>query len=214
MNINDNQKTFWNNQANDLTLNSESNIHLLDSLVNSENTILDYGCGYGRIMEVLYKRGFSNIQGIDISEDMIKRASELLPFLQFDICDCSEKLPFDDNSFDVVIIVDVIVSIIEDAVQDTIFKEISRCLKKNGIIFITDFLLSADIRNIKRYNQFEKKYDSYGTFETQQGLIARHSSLDRIKKITSEYNELHFSVFERKTINLNITEGFTYVGRK
>ncbi|MFB7509688.1 class I SAM-dependent methyltransferase [Streptomyces broussonetiae] len=41
--------------------------------------ILDYGCGYGRVMEKLEQHGFDSLTGADISPRMIKRAHHLHP---------------------------------------------------------------------------------------------------------------------------------------
>jgi len=43
----------------------------------SELLIMDAGCGTGLVGDVLYKSGFRNIDGTDISEEMVDKAREL-----------------------------------------------------------------------------------------------------------------------------------------
>ena len=39
---------------------------------NQDTEILDLGCGTGLVVEHLYKLGYKNVDGIDISEEMLK----------------------------------------------------------------------------------------------------------------------------------------------
>lgn len=53
----------------------------------SELRIMDAGCGTGLVGDVLYKSGFRNIDGTDISEEMVDKARELgvYRFLEGDV---------------------------------------------------------------------------------------------------------------------------------
>lgn len=59
------------------------------------DTLLDVGCGNGSYLK-LFK---CQVTGIDPSEKLIKQYKGKHKF----ICGCAEKLPFENNSFDVVI---------------------------------------------------------------------------------------------------------------
>ena len=99
--------------------------------------ILDFGCGMGREAFNLYDMGF-NITGIDISVKAIKGAKKFasesnrnITFLLTNGID----LPFDDNSFDVVIIWNQTLGVIYgESNQVAFLKECKRVLKDNGII--------------------------------------------------------------------------------
>lgn len=99
--------------------------------------ILDVGCGMGREAFNLYDIGF-NITAIDISEKAIKGAKKLaaesnrnITFLLTD----GINLPFDDNSFDVVIIWNQTFGLIyNESNQVAFLKECKRVLRDNGII--------------------------------------------------------------------------------
>ncbi|MEW2131353.1 class I SAM-dependent methyltransferase [Streptomyces sp. NPDC005435] len=46
--------------------------------ISTHAAILDYGCGYGRVMEELQQCGFDDLTGVEASPEMISRA-RLLP---------------------------------------------------------------------------------------------------------------------------------------
>ncbi len=62
--------------------------------------LLDVGCGTGTTDRYLAPR-VRHLHGVDISEEMLFKASENVPKAQFSWYD-GEKLPFDDETFDVV----------------------------------------------------------------------------------------------------------------
>ena len=67
-------------------------------------TILDIGCGTGALCYVLYKNGLKVI-GVDAAEKMVEKSRENLKGTNIKILkvDPSQDLPFEDNSFDIVI---------------------------------------------------------------------------------------------------------------
>ncbi|MEQ1764088.1 MAG: class I SAM-dependent methyltransferase [Pyrinomonadaceae bacterium] len=74
---------------------------LLAELLPPNASVLDVGCGDGRIASLIgTRRPDLTIQGIDIHV----RDSALVPVSEFD----GEKIPFDEKSFDVVMFVDVL----------------------------------------------------------------------------------------------------------
>lgn len=99
--------------------------------------ILDVGCGMGREAFNLYDMGY-NLTGIDISEKAIKEAKKSayesnrnITFLLTNGMD----LPFDDSSFDVIVIWNQTLGIIySENNQIAFLKECKRVLKKDGII--------------------------------------------------------------------------------
>ncbi|HEY9638409.1 MAG TPA: bifunctional 2-polyprenyl-6-hydroxyphenol methylase/3-demethylubiquinol 3-O-methyltransferase UbiG [Coleofasciculaceae cyanobacterium] len=95
---------------------------------------LDVGCGGGFSCEFMAKRGVV-VSGIDQSVKCIKAAQEhaALSGLKIDYKQgLAEKIPYNDNTFDVVICVDVLEHVSD--VQKTIL-EINRVLKPEGIFF-------------------------------------------------------------------------------
>lgn len=97
-----------------------------------DKTIYDLGCGNGYISRNLSKKG-AKVFASDVSEELIKIAKEKSENLDisYSVRDGLDFSDFDDNQFDVVVM-NMVIHYIEDL--DTLFKEISRVLKPNGIL--------------------------------------------------------------------------------
>lgn len=206
------QRNYWNSVADTKDFHSQFDMNMFSSLVNKDAIILDYGCGYGRTLMELQQYGYKNLVGLDFSEKMIERARKETSNIDFVIKD-SKNIKFDDNYFDAVILLFVLASVYSDKEQNSIISDIKRVLKPNGYIFIGDALINEDERNIKRYNEFKDKYGVYGTFEGEDGLIARHLLTDRAEEITSNFEKVSFNKYVVKTQNGNTTNGFSFMGR-
>jgi ubiquinone/menaquinone biosynthesis C-methylase UbiE len=78
-------------------------MQIWDSLPGS--TVLECGCGTGRLTELLAKRA-AKVYGFDISPDCVnatKRRAELYGINNLELCACSmEEMPYEPESFDIV----------------------------------------------------------------------------------------------------------------
>lgn len=102
-----------------------------------KSQILDIGCGMGREAFCLYDRGF-RITAIDISEKVIEPAKKIALESKRDIeflLTNGLDLPFESNTFDVVIIWSQTFGLLYDEDNKIhILKECIRVLKSNGIL--------------------------------------------------------------------------------
>ncbi len=92
--------------------------------------LLDFGCGSGIFVEELEKAGF-DAHGVDISDEAV-RFGALQGIKNLSVID-SHKINFGDNTFDVVLSMDVLEHL-ED--EEWALKEIERILKPNGIFVV------------------------------------------------------------------------------
>ncbi len=80
--------------------------YLFTKLFSQVDTLLDLGCGAGRITFALYAKGYKHIQGVDLSSGMIEAARAVASALNqpvpFAVGDAT-KLDCPDNAFDGVI---------------------------------------------------------------------------------------------------------------
>lgn len=101
-----------------------------------DKVVLDAACGtgYGSGMLAQYA---AHVYGLDISAEAIAYANENysqenITFIQGGI----EKLPFEDNTFDIVVSFETIEHVITE-VQDVFLKEIKRVLKPTGFLVMS-----------------------------------------------------------------------------
>lgn len=105
--------------------------------------ILDVGCGIGDLLKSLSDLKPLYCFGIDLSENMIERAQKTYSSIRFTIGSV-EKLPYENNYFNVVTLVGVFHHI-QNPIES--LKEIKRVLKDDGEIIIGDFTLPIGIRD-------------------------------------------------------------------
>ena len=76
---------------------------LLRYLDNKKAKILDAGCGTGLVGDILYNKSYKNIVGIDFSQEMLNRALKKNVYQSLSLGDLTQKLHFEDHTFDAVI---------------------------------------------------------------------------------------------------------------
>lgn len=107
---------------------------------NYKSYVLDVGCGAGTFsIEISIKNPNIKIIGIDINPNSISQGNVLrhklnLENIEFKVVDVNEGLPFKDEFFDVVLLIDVIEHI-ENHLD--VLKETSRVLKVGGKMIIS-----------------------------------------------------------------------------
>ena len=96
----------------------------------SNKKILDAGAGEGYFLSSIQ----SNQKfGIELSEIRVKTALKLFPKLTIGVSDV-RKMPFDDNSFDIIVCSEVLEHV--DGFLNAI-EEFKRCIKPDGIIILS-----------------------------------------------------------------------------
>lgn len=130
--------------------------------------ILEVGCGYGRLLEKIRKRGNTTAElvGIDISEGILAAAQESQEKQGLNIRykkDDAQKLSFPDETFDTIITSHVLHHV-EDIGQAV--REAWRCLKKDGT-YIVSLHSTKDRPNIVEYRKWIAK--SFGRDEIANG---------------------------------------------
>ncbi len=207
------QKDYWNKVADKKEFSTPFQFDIFQSIVSREAKILDVGCGYGRILGQLYNDGYCNLIGVDFSSKMISRGKEQYPYLDLRV-KAEKNLEFEDNTFDAVILFAVLTCIVEDAEQVQLLKEIERVLKPGGVIYINDFILNEDQRNLNRYKEFESKYQKYRVFQLPEGAVVRHHDIPWIEQCIKPFDKVVFEKVTYITMNGNKSNGFYFLGSK
>lgn len=70
--------------------------------------ILEIGCGYGKNLYALKQLGYANVQGIDMSEEQIVYAREVLALTEVEQADAFTWLQRSTEQFDCILLIDVL----------------------------------------------------------------------------------------------------------
>jgi len=188
-------------------------LDLFARYVDRETPVLEVGCGYGRVLEELHRAGFRSLVGLDFSKKMIDRGRKLFPHLDLRRSE-GDGLPFPEGTFQAVILVAVLTCIADSQAQVDLVSEAVRVLRDGGVLFLSDFMINEDPRNIRRYEEYWDKYGVYGVFELPGGGVLRHHTRDHILGLTEALQPLVFERAVYTTMNGNRSKGFYYLGRK
>jgi ubiquinone/menaquinone biosynthesis C-methylase UbiE len=123
---------------------------------NKDSNVLDFGCAEGLSLKRLSSRLNFNYYGADISEELLSVAKQNFPQGKFYTIDSNGLLPFEDNSFDYIIVWGVLHHI--PHVTKTL-SEIARVLKSEGML-----ILREPITSMKRNS------NSKGTSPNERGI--------------------------------------------
>lgn len=149
--------------------------------------ILDFGCGDGKHFHFYLNAGFlpENIYGVEISKKRIERCRSIGWQNTFFIE--NEKMTFANDKFDLITMAEVIEHIPTEKIEK-VFLELTRVLKKNGILIIT-----TPNYPIKRF------YDIYDAFRWGKWIRLRddptHANHYSMKKLRN-FLDKRFSSFE------------------
>jgi SAM-dependent methyltransferase len=136
--------------------------------------ILDYGCGYGRLMSRLSHEGFTDVAGADTSAALIARGRRARPVFRFTLIDEPPTVPFPAGSFQVVLLFAVLTCVPGDEDQRALVAEVDRVLAPGGLLYVSDLLMQSDQRSLDRYAPD-------GTFTTDDGATVRHHDLATLR---------------------------------
>ncbi len=112
-------------------------LNLLSKCLDRQGAVLDVGCGSGALVASMAEMGHL-VHGVDLSPGMVAKARTYVSEqgLNPDNIQSAavEKLPFDDNTFDVVTCVGVLEYVCDEKAALT---ELKRVVKKDGRIILT-----------------------------------------------------------------------------
>lgn len=174
-----------------------------------KSPVLDLGCGVGRTTKYLHDKKF-NVTGVEIIEEMVKKAKEIYPKIDFKVGNAC-KLKFNDNSFKTVFFsFNGLDYIFPEQNRIKALREIERVLMKNGHFIFSShnpttlffrFRPRFILRNIKNKSLFSKyklEAHSFGDLHTyycspkkQIKMVENNTSLKFVGKFISGIKDLH-----------------------
>jgi len=114
--------------------------------------ILDIGCGIGSFLAACKLGGYSNVEGIDLSEEMVKIANEF-GVSEAKLGDLNEYLKDKNATFDVITGMDIIEHFTKDELL-TLIDTIKKALKPNGMVIFRTPNLDAAFGNLYANGDF------------------------------------------------------------
>lgn len=173
--------------------------HYICQNISKSCKILDVGCGKGRTIKFLKKNGFTNVIGIEPLHENTELGITRTGFEEYQT----------NKKFDVVILMGLL-SLIERDKRQKFIDKAKSMLNEKGIIFLEDFGLTWNVRNLKRYLSKLWRFD-FGTFNLQ-GVEIHHFTKDELTGLFSGFEVKIFEKTTFKTMHGNTCNGYLIIG--
>lgn len=109
-------------------------LSLISGISDGSNlTLLDIGCGDGLLLSLVKEKGIA-AKGLDLSEKGVEKA--LAEGLDATVFDATDQTPFPDNTFDIVVMLDVLEHLYT---PEELLKEAMRVSKRWIIVGVPNF---------------------------------------------------------------------------
>nr|XP_054756893.1 demethylmenaquinone methyltransferase-like isoform X1 [Lytechinus pictus] len=151
--------------------------NVIKFVTNKNAKILDVGCGTGLFGEKLRSLGYMNIFGVDASDSFLEKSREKGVYLELEEHRFGNglKLPYSDNSFDVIMAVSILGP---NTINPTALYELDGLLSPGGYLMIfirrsrldmerENFNVKAVLDDLLTSGRWERLPDSSGLYYTQ-----------------------------------------------
>jgi len=209
----DNQTSYWNRVAHSKTFTHPIDVELLKKYISPDSLIVDFGCGYGRIVKQLNEEGFTDVIGFDTSLELINRGRNNDVTNIFHI-ESIRNLPIANDTVNCIILFAVLTCIPSNSEQRNLITYLRKLLKPGGIIYISDYYLQQNSQEMDRYEYLNNDKENYGVFQLDEGVMFRHHTRDWIKSLFHDFRESDEKLVPVKTMNGNKAEAFQMVVMK
>jgi SAM-dependent methyltransferase len=140
------QVDYWNTAGPTKPFGHPVNLDRLNRWLTRSSLILDYGCGYGRALELLWREGHRNLMGVDPAPRMIETARTRIPRVRCERIVDPPRVDLASASIDAVLLFTVLTCVPTDDGQRGIIDEIHRVLRPGGLVYISGSV-AADRRS-------------------------------------------------------------------
>ena len=107
---------------------------------NRQARVLEIGCGLGYHLHALSRLGYSNLEGIDLSPELIEMARANVPQVEFSLADAFAILSQQSGIYDLVIMSNIIEHFTKDEAVE-ICQLVFNSLRPQGIVLIKTTML-------------------------------------------------------------------------
>lgn len=120
----------------EIVADMEDILHRNGFYLGSFETVLDFGCGCGRLIRHVNTRTSANLHGCDYNPQLIEWSRVHLPFGEFVVNEIGPPLPYQDETFDYIYARSVLTHLPEH-LQVQWMAELNRVLRPDGVLYFT-----------------------------------------------------------------------------
>jgi SAM-dependent methyltransferase len=173
-------------------------------------TVLDVGAGHGAFSKCLFEEGHK-VEACDLHPEFFRFKN-----IQCKKADILDKLPYDKESYDVVVAVEVMEHVFD---HEVFFSECFRILKKNGLLLIsTPNILSLKSRTRLLFTGFFYSVEPLDPYKTGGLQHVSALTLDQYRYLGHKsgftLNEVSYDKVQRISIFLLFLWPFLWIGSK
>ena len=205
---------YWNTIGVNKNFEDPIYVNKISPFLSQSSQIIEYGCGYGRMMNLLKSKGYSNLIGYDFAQAMIERGKKENPDLDLRLLKQPGIIPQNDETVDAIILSTVLCCMIDSNEKKLLANEILRVLKKKGILYLTDFLLCEHPSYEEKYSRGAQEFGKWGVYKTLENLVVCHYSSHEIMTFLCSFDIQWFEQFDFKTMNENPARTFHCIAQK
>ncbi|MBN2328496.1 MAG: class I SAM-dependent methyltransferase [Candidatus Omnitrophica bacterium] len=168
------------------------------------HSLVDIGCGAGRICFDLLKRGYGPITGVDQNEDGIRIAREKLRDMDADHPDRCQfekrdalQTGFEDQAFDAGVILAMLTTFTTPETRLQVLREARRIIRRGGGLYLTEFMQTwHHPLYYERYLQGEQETGVWGSFFAvdKSGSIALQAHHFTERELVDLLHEAGFAI--------------------
>ncbi|NUP48675.1 MAG: class I SAM-dependent methyltransferase [Catenulispora sp.] len=204
---------YWDRTGTTKTFGHPLELNWLEA-AGPDAAVIDYGCGYGRLAGELLAAGFTDVEGFDVSAPLIERARREQPAARFAVLADPPRMAREDASADVVLLFAVLTCVPDGDAQRGILAEIRRVLKPGGLLYLSDYCLQDDERNVTRYREHAARFGVHGVFETGDGAVCRHHERQWLRGLLTGFDVQRERDVRVSTMNGNPAVATQYLARR
>ncbi len=124
--------------------------------IKDGDSVLDIGCGAGRLYHLLDKFQDMEYVGVDQSEGQIEMGKKDFPNNKFVVAEMTD-LPLEDNTFDLIFCIATLHHLPDEKSRLKALSEMKRVLKPGGHIMMTNWNLFSDsVNKVVNKGKFKK----------------------------------------------------------
>ena len=188
-------KEYWNNEGVQKVFTHPICSEWIKNL-DRKSSVLDLGCGCGRLTPTLREEGFSFVFGYDISAPMVERAIRENPGATY----TSTAEALSGQPFDLIICFALFTSCPVYNEQIELVSLINEVSKENGLLYISDYETRDNPNYQDRYKQ--RRLKTYGCFSSGNAVF-RHHEPGHFDILMTGWIRLKERTLSSKTLNGN-----------